>query len=236
MTPPGRLTIAEAVPFLLALPAPVLLPDTCAMLDVVRAPARNMNYLIGLAEQFAGMATATPKALHVVISETVTLEWREHLPAATAEVERYLQSSQDTLRSLQEACAAFRLPPPADLPAELAELPARLEATATRLFDSALVLSLDGDCLTRAYTRQAHHRRPGRRGKAINDCVIFEHAFCLSAALQSAGFTETRTFVSPNTSDYCEGRALHPELRPEFASAGLEFVTDLRGARHRLRL
>jgi hypothetical protein len=155
MTPPGGVSIARAVQLITHAPAPLLLPDTCALLDVVRAPARNMNYLT---------------------------------------------------------------------------------TAATRLYDSALVLALDTDCLSRAYTRQAHHQRPGRRGKSINDCVILEHALCLCSELLASGSGQARVFASPNTADYCEGRALHPQLVPEFRAAGMQFVTDLRGARYRLNL
>jgi hypothetical protein len=236
MTPPGRVSIAEACRFILAQPAPVFLPDTCTLLDVVRAPVRNCSYLIPLAEQFAELAAASPKRLHVVVSDTVTVEWTEHLARTVAEVETELQGLQERLRAIREVCTALQLPPPAALPRDLANLPARLQQTASQLYDSALVLAVAPECLSRAYTRQALHRRPGRRGTAMNDCTILEHALCLCSDLQAAGFSERCVFSSSNTADYCAGRALHPELVPEFNAAGLQFTTDLRSARNRLGL
>src|SRR5947209_7240298 len=153
MTPPSGISVAEACRFILAQPAPVFLPDTCTLLDVVRAPIRNSSYLIPLAEQFAALAAASPKRLHVVVSDTVTVEWAEHLARTVAEVESELQALRERLRAIREACTAFQLAPPAALPGDLANLPARLQLAASRLYDSALVLAVAPECLSRAYTR-----------------------------------------------------------------------------------
>jgi hypothetical protein len=236
MTPPSGIGIVEAHQLIIAQPAPVLLPDTCALLDVVRAPIRNSSYLIPQAEQFAALAAMSPKRLHVVISRTVTLEWNAHLAETVAEVETALQAMRVNLRAIREACTAVQLALPAELPADLENLPARLQERATSLYDSALVLGEDPECLSRAFARQGLPRRPARQGKGMNDCMILEHALCLCSQLRAEGFSPACVFGSSNTTDYCTGRALHPELAPEFTAVGLQFAPDLRTARHRLGL
>src|SRR5437667_1316233 len=236
MTLPGGISIEEACQIIIAQPAPVLLPDTCALLDVVRAPIRNSSYLITLAGQLSELAAASPKRLHVVISHTVTLEWNVHLAETVTEVETALQAMRQSLQAMREACMALQLAPPAELSTDLGNLPALLRERATGLYDAALVLGEDSECLSRAFARQALPRRPARQGKGMNDCTILEHALSLCSQLQAEGFSPLRVFSSSNTADYCTGRALHPELAPEFTAAGLQFAPDLRTARHRLGL
>jgi hypothetical protein len=235
VTPPGRISIAAASRFILAQPAPVLFPDTCALLDVVRAPARQSGYLIPIATEFTALATATPRLLHIVICDTVTVEWYDHFDEALREVAAYVQQGRDLIASLREACAVTGLPYRPRLAGALRDLPVRLGEIASHLFAAALVVEDDQECVSRAYRRQVLNLPPSRQGRGMKDCAILEHALGLGSQLEAAGFSQPRAFCSSNTNDFCEtGRNLHSALRPEFLAAGLEYVPDLRVAKYRL--
>ena len=74
------ITLAQAAADLIAAPRPILFLDTCTLLDMVRAPLRDLT-----AEVRAGVelrALAATGTVRLFVQDIVPGEWAENLPAA----------------------------------------------------------------------------------------------------------------------------------------------------------
>jgi hypothetical protein len=212
-------------------PAPVVMLDTCAVLDIIRAPIRaNMRPdIVSAAEEIAARASARPRTAWVIATETVLGEWSDHYDTTTREVARQFRRV-DTDIELIRAVASQALPNPAFVPPAVAALglETQLQQIAQSLVDVAEVLRTEQDAELRAGRRVQFGQPPSSKGKSeYKDCLIFEHYLTLSQCLQQAGFQEARFLVTSNVSDYGNPTAPDNPLAPEFAAAGLTYVTDL---------
>lgn len=74
------IAIAQAVADLIANPRPVLFLDTCALLDVVRAPLRNLTPTVRAGLQLRALAGAG--TVQLFVQDIVPHEWTDNLPSA----------------------------------------------------------------------------------------------------------------------------------------------------------
>jgi hypothetical protein len=215
--------ISDVAANLLSAPAPLLLLDACALLDLIRAPVRRAPWQLPPALRLDAL-TATPSGPCQLLRASITArEFSDHSAEAQQQLEQYLQDLHDRTTELQQVFGLL-LPPftapafsPSPLPGALADLAQRLLARST---------PLDQDPAThqRAYQRVLDKRRPSRRGE-IKDAVMVEEYLELCRRLRAGGFPSSAVFLSSNTNDFCEGsaRALHTELAADFTDAGLAF-------------
>ncbi|MGH7137954.1 MAG: hypothetical protein ACREHD_19570 [Pirellulales bacterium] len=234
--------IATLVATILAAPAPVLVFDTCSLLDLFRRDSTRQQPRvppdeIQAAAHVLQSLAAQPKALHLVVPELVPGEYRDHADRIEGEFEGWFLSHDENRQWLAEAARSLALA----LPAQLAVHPFGIHAVCRKLAEdllaNAVVLARDQSCLDRAVDRLVAKRRPSHK-KEIKDSMNLEQSLELSRQLQSAGFTAARVFVSSNTNDFAasaESSAAHPELQGEFAAVGLEYFTSLRSAVGSLR-
>jgi hypothetical protein len=213
-----------------ASPAPVLLPDTCAVLDVIRTglfrrtDKRNLTAARGI----AAAAVEEARRLWIITPQQVIEEWGRNHENVTAEVEKALRNKHEHLGVLRELSeivpgATFAAPDLRGL-----SLASRLEDAAVALVDAARVLDADLHATMRAVERTNQGRKPAARGKdSIGDCMIFEHILAFGHELRGRGFAPPIIFVSSNTRDYGSPSDSGNELLPQLAGAGIQFVNDL---------
>lgn len=232
------LSIVEAAREITASSAPLLLLDTCALVDVIRAPSRSNNNCIGSAMELAEKVDATPKRLHLVVAPVIPDEWKEHSTGEKMKLEIHIRRSDESVTALRNACdiAGIRAVAPA-AKYSLLGLPDLLCGIAARLYDAAIALDLDDSCRTRAATRAVRNLPPSRKGKGIEDCDIVEHYLALCRELKSLAYAEKVVFVSSNTDDFCERDGIiHTYLLNEFSCVAFTFATNLAWAQSELGL
>ncbi len=76
--------IADAVATITANPAPVVFLDSCILLDIVRAPGRNLAGEVRVATQFLDGVAKAPKTLHLLIGSPTPTEWNDNIGSAAA--------------------------------------------------------------------------------------------------------------------------------------------------------
>jgi hypothetical protein len=216
---------------ILGAPAPVVMLDACATLDIIRAPLRENvpPGVIVAARNLVVKATATPKTAWIVASQTVIGEWERHRAPVEKTVGDHLGQLDRNARLVQ-LVAADVLPSGAVSHAALRGLglEAALVQTAQNLIDAAEVLGMDDHAELRAGRRVQFGRPPSSKGKSeYSDCLIFEHYLELSRRLEAGGFRHPRYLVTSNTRDYGSPTARDNSLLAELTPAGLRYVTDL---------
>jgi hypothetical protein len=208
---------------------PVLLLDTCAVLDIIRAPQRKeiQNDIIAKANEIVFKSITDPKQLWIVKTTLVDQEWLQHYQETKNQREKYIKDVDERSIELRDVSQHLPLFYPI-LPLEFRHLkiPDSLQNLATSLIESSLMLPEDNNCILQARQRFIDKRPPSKKGnKQYKDCLLNYLAFCRE--LRKNGYQEKCVFVSSNTNDSCENRKLHPILKAEFDVLMLEYATNL---------
>jgi hypothetical protein len=222
MTALGRIVAAVT-----SSPAPVVILDSCTLLDIVRAPRLNIASDVRVAQLFLTSVRKVPKTLHILIGSPTQTEWNDHI----VETENDCAGSVACCNAVASICTHLgAVPAVAHLPVAVLGLPARLRQLSADLLAAAATMSHNAAALCRAIDRviaSQHPAKPG--GKGAKDAVILEHAVEATSKLRAAGFTGTCVFVSSNTKDFAAPNStnLHRLLAPLFTPIHLEYATSL---------
>lgn len=226
--------MSESIPNLVAsiqqAPAPVVLLDTCALLDIVRASHReepsaaSVETALSLAER----ARQDPRGVWLVAAEVVDTEWADNWEHVVMQARReigLLERRIDKLRSV--AKHVVPLQPIEVLELERLGIHDHLKDAAHALLRLTHIITPDAQVILRARTRLTTGAPPAAKGKQeYKDCEIFEHYLALGRALRADGFQDGLFFVSSNTKDYGSPGKLLPRIEADLQSAGIDFVTS----------
>jgi hypothetical protein len=143
------LGVSQACAGILVSPAPILLADTCALLDVVRAPQRHQAECIAAAKLALRCAKADPRRCVVVCASVVASEFADNVQTAADELVRHLTLMDEHGEHLQIACTEFGLRSSAFRYRALT-LPQMLRQLAESLLAVSLTLNPEQGCMERA--------------------------------------------------------------------------------------
>ncbi|MBX9627000.1 MAG: hypothetical protein K2X82_24575 [Gemmataceae bacterium] len=207
---------------------PVLLLDTCCILDVIRAPERG-GKLAGCVEA-ASTLTATPTPYTLVVGSFVPTEWDDNVQGVADSLIRHLEKMEEQAEHFHGLCRHLGIGLNFGRPLYTAStLADRLRELSRRLIDTAVLLDPHPDAEARAFNRVARtRRRPSRKGGELKDGTIFEEYLEFSRRLRGMGYLRKLVFCSSNTDDYCDpGVIPHPDVAADCAAVGLAFTTTL---------
>lgn len=220
------ITIAQAVATLTANPQPVLFLDTCALLDIVRAPLRNLTSTVRAGLELRTLAGAG--TVQLFVQDIVPREWTDNLPSARKDGETGILAFLATWELAHE----FGLPAP-PLPAlPPGTLIDELEQLSKELLDAAQVVERDHHGMSLAMDRVAAKRKPSSGKGPVKDCHILCHALRLSELLKGIAYPRWRVLVSSNRSDFAAANAtvFHQEIVNDANHAGLRYAVSLEAA------
>jgi hypothetical protein len=218
--------IADAVTTISGHPAPVVFLDSCVLLDIVRAPLRNVTIEVRVAHQLLASVRKVPKSVYLIIGSPTPTEWTDHID----EAEKDCATAVNSCNAVAEVCGHLAVPGVAPLPPVALGLPGLLRRLSGDLLAAAITLDHDAGALSRAVNRVVASSLPAKKGgKGAKDAVILEHALEATRQLRAAGFLGACIFTSSNTSDFAapKSTALHPLLAPDFAPLNLLYATSL---------
>ena len=217
------ITIAQAVANLTANPRPVLFLDTCALLDIIRAPLRNLTATVRAGLELRTLAGAG--TVQLFVQDIVPREWIDNLPSARKDGETGILAFTATWELAHE----FGQPAP-PLPAlPPGALIDELEKLSKELLDSAEVIERDHHGMSSAIDRVAAKLKPSSGKGPVKDCHILCHALRLSDLLRAVGYPRWRALVSSNRSDFAAPNAtvFHQDIVNDANAAGLRYAVSL---------
>jgi hypothetical protein len=208
---------------------PVLIPDTCALLDIIQAPVRD-GFRVEDAKAIRRVLSALsglPSRFALVVPALVKDEFVDNVARAEREVIEQL-----TRLDSQAEAAAQRMgwldgatPHPTPLLGQRGH-PAFGRALADSAFAHALLVHDGVDERERAYLRVKLNDAPARRGsQSMNDCLIVETALTFIREYRACAGAEPVAFLSSNIRDYMEGRSVRVPLAAQFDQLGVTFVS-----------
>lgn len=192
----------------------LLIPDTNALLDIVRGRATGAGASPPLASTAQDAAAVCDLAPDVTIGlhPLVRMEYGRSIEAVR---QHAFQEYQTTRRRLERL--GINELPPAMLDAD--QLLNRDMGVVTRILGSAEEIMESQDDRAAADARFAERRPPAHKGQsATHDARILETALRLAADRPP----NTTWFLSRNTTEFEERGALLPELAKEYRAAGLQ--------------
>ncbi len=225
-------TIAQLVAGISAAPAPVVFLDTCAILDVARAPARAQPDAVTAAEILISLVAQTPPKVHLLVADIVATEWKDNIISARDELTKALFVFEYVAKVIgTTGIVTYPTAPPA-----LTGLPADLEARSRALLTACRAINRDVGAANAALDRVVAKRRPSHK-KEVKDSYILEHCLVVARELGGTTFQKRMLFVSSNTKDFADpgSTAVHTDLASDFATAGLGFAGTIAIAVEQLR-
>ncbi len=216
---------------------PVLLIDTCSILDVMRDPTRDT---LQIHERQAGLDLLTALergALSGVVAHQVVLEFADHDQAIQMEANRALNALRGKIERLNKLSQVLGAPGPLDL-AHLDDHVARTREIVDRFLQRLTCYEPDAIIFEKAFTRINSNRAPARRGKeSSKDCIVIETYLKCAELLRAARLTTPIVFLSSNTNEYLmENRVLKSEIANDFGAFTIDYASNMALAKHQLGL
>lgn len=209
---------------------PLLFLDTCALLDVIRAPFRHDDANETIATISGAMQLADRQDEFVLaVSSIVPGEFRAHFSRVTDELTSHCQSLIDEITAMDALFKSLGLQTHLPIPHNsYRELESRLRQLAKRLLANAFILKPEDSIELKAFRRSKGRIPPGQRRDQDKDCQIFEECLEASRLLRNENHSGRIVFCTSNRRDYCAVRSVpHPEITKELDSVNVTFTTNL---------
>jgi hypothetical protein len=229
------LSPANAAARVLAAPAPVVLLDACAIVDLVRMalPKRKIPAGVGdSARRLVSAARASPTRAWLVLTETVRSEVAEHTPRMLAEARsEAMRLDEEVLKTLDVLDLFFPGPRPMwNLQSALLQkLPRELELLVGEVVTASLLLSDDAESIElariRALLKYPPAHVPGKESR--KDCEMYEHYRAFVRVLRRSEPALKVVFATSNTADFDHSQ---PHLEDELRERGIKLVPSLTDA------
>ena len=230
MTTIAPITISVAVNQISTAPAPILIPDTCALLDLIRLPKRAKNATFAQAELEAARiinARAKVNNLWIVIPALVHKEWNENCDSTFRELDDFSNKLDSEMAIANEIDDFLNSASHSAVIYSTRNFGRGLKKLSADFFKNAIFLDEDQNCNTKALKRVVSNSPPASKGSGAKDCIIAEHVIKLCAEIRRIQIQEKAVFLTSNTSDYCESGTgdVKQLLKTEFQGIKLSLTT-----------
>ena len=218
---------------------PILLLDTCTVLDIIRAPVRTEIGLhdIKAVHTLLARATGQTPKVSLVITQKVVEEFNRNVNKVENESRNKIKEISNTyngiLSRMKVLSPSQTFPPTNDLLSY--GFPELGRDITEKIMQASSILNDEIDTfLALAARRESGNRPPAmQRKKSLNDCIIIESYLCLTQKLFSDGFKQNMVFSTSNKYDYEQKqRGLHPDLQKEFDAVRLQYAPSWSAARY----
>lgn len=219
-------SITKLVEELIDKPKTIFIPDTCALLDVIRLAERaeSANQVVRTVEAIRKLTVATSaKDSTIILIQTVRSEYDRNRDNVKDGIIRHLKNIEKkwpiamqclNLGSSAAACESFE------------RSLENLEAELTGLLNVTSFLEDDSLAINLGFVRERALKPPARRGENSADCVIFEHIIALAKELRKNGFEKSICFITSNTADYMTDGHFKPEIEADILESRINIVTN----------
>lgn len=219
--------------------APVLLVDTCVLLDLIRdVPRKDVQAHNLIAAAALLSAAENGSDLTVIVADQVRTELADNQHTVEEEARSGLTKFREQVKRINQVAAQFGAATSIDT-THLADHVARTVAVLQRWTRVAMGASAGPDVERRAMRRVVQALAPSRKGKeSAKDCLVIESYLEVAGELRAAGFIGRIVFASSNTDEYHDAgtKTLHPQLQADFGAHAIDYAPNFGAARHSLGL
>lgn len=223
-------SIDAVVNMILAHPKPVILFDTCALLDIVRSVDRD-NISPEIISAASTLTSSNDNWL--VSSEVVDTEWANNIEIVEAGTRNSVKNLHKRALLFKEALTHSTLTDKWMYPKSFTsyDLEKNLKSISNNLRKSLTLIESDATCIQRASNRVIQCIAPASKGKSeFKDCLIIEHYIELGNRLKASGFSNSIIFISSNKSDFGSPYDIREPIKTEFSKANIRYIGDIKSA------
>lgn len=233
--------IGEVVVRIGADAAPVLLCDTCALLDITRDPTRE-EFLASHGQSAIRLlerAVSAPRTLWLPVASQVLREIDDNRLGIMQDAKITLEKLEAKLEHLRLLMSGFGVNTTAITPGLIQSgFLNVVDGILTRFLTAGLNFQPPPETATDAYARIAANLAPSKKGQQAKDCLIIETYLQLARRLRASGLKLPIVFLTTNKNDYSDPNSkgwIHPELARDFKAAGLGYAVNFSMAEHLLK-
>lgn len=209
-----------------------LIVDTCALLDLARAPAREEVRALNVAaaRMVLSAIRATPATHELWVSEHVRREFDVHVEAVTQEAGSQLRRLAERWQHTEEIGNTLGVIVPPILLASAISVVASGRALATDLLAAAMNIAPSVGEAALVMGRVIAKRTPARAGKdSTMDCAILEGALRVARASD-----QVTVFLTSNKNDFAPNGPVPADLASDLSDGGLMIAFGWAEAWHHL--
>lgn len=208
---------------------PVLMLDTCSLLDVVREPMRPDCKLANVKAAMAMLLAAERgNKLIVLIAEQVSQEINDNLPDVQKGAENAMKEYIGKAQHVDLVAGAFGAVGAMNT-AHLVDHVARARAVFDRWITVGIQVPPGPAVSEKAMNRVRRGIAPSRKGKENSkDCFVIESYLEVSAQLRATGFSAPIVFGSSNTKEYLDPVTKMPPapLDHDLRQLGVDYASE----------
>lgn len=219
---------------------PILLLDTCLLLDLIRAPVRDNVGVhdINAATELYDRAKSTPPKAVIVVNDQVKQEFTDNVAEVTSDVSKRLKKMSDDIKSTTHIMSCFAGTPKIPSPLRFDDLgfPQTGKDFAENFLNVSFEEKINSEDTENGFNRVRHATPPASRGKeSTKDCVIIENFIRITGNLRKSGFDHRIVFATSNTRDYQQGQPqIDNRLATDFTALNLVYAPGWGAARHEM--
>ncbi|ELI6430218.1 DUF4935 domain-containing protein [Vibrio harveyi] len=220
----------ELVKQILTSPKPVIIFDTCSLLDIIRVAGRD-NISSDIVS--SALELIASNDIWLLASDIVSVEWNKNVDAVEQETKNKIKNTHKHALMFKESLDKSALVNKWSYSNYMTSynLESELKRTSLQLLNKLTLIDQDKECVMRATQRVIHGQPPSTKGKSeFKDCLIFEHCMELGKKLKKSGFTNKILFVSSNSSDFGSPFDKTAPLYLDFQNANIMYIGDIKTA------
>ena len=222
--------ISEAVGNIAAEAKPIILLDTCGLLDIIRSISRrdiHSHTAISAQKIIDGDFDA-----HLVVYNYVVAEFNSHIENIKEEATHFLAEQKNKLTKIQEIGMTFGYTNClVECFSDEQNILDKLKCIPQGIIDKGFILDSDHECHKRAEVRVSQGVSPASRGKTeIKDCIILENYLELIRQLRDKQYLEKIVFLTSNKSDFGTPYKPNEPIDQEFRTLDIELLADFSSA------
>lgn len=221
---------------LIAAARPVLMIDTCSVLDIMRDVTRETSSPASLeaAIMLVTAAEAAAPSMLVLMSDQVRRELTAHESPVEAEAIAKLLKFEKQIKRVHDTAVVFGATGTLTT-THLSNHVASAKAVFGRWKAVALTVTESSAAISKAYLRVAMGTAPASPGnQSMKDCAILESYLEAMSQLRAGGYAGKAVLLSSNTADYGKVGAVRSPIDVDLAALAVEFATDFAFAKHSL--
>lgn len=210
---------------------PVLLSDTCAVLDIVRDLTRREMTADMFQAAMALVDAMESKALASFLADLVHVELAANLKGVREAAIKALEGVKAQVKKMDEVMKVLGANAQADL-SHFDTHMARADNLYERWKNASSTSPQSAGAKSRGTERVLNVKAPSAQGKdSLKDCIIFESYLDAAKALRDAGLTAPIVFLSPNVADYTSVGSVKADIQHDLDAVTVRYCRNFSEAR-----
>ena len=208
---------------------PVILPDTCILLDIIRSPRRDDVNVRNATTADRIVKSISSGTVASIVAEQVKMEFNNNLSSVLDQTRNDLNDLRNEFEKVNDWSGLSEIKD-ADYHSTWIQAVDNSTGIAHSWVTESLEEKTTKVLRILAQGRMSSNITPARQGKgSFSDCLIVETYMDFARRIRFNGFSNPIIFASSNTNDFAEvsQTKLRPDIAEEFENEDIQYARNL---------